>query len=71
VPQWLLPILAPRARWREAPYYLDIARLKRLLAQLEAAIRLGGPTWQLEELRDARDCTVQLIARARIYGSAS
>jgi hypothetical protein len=66
-----LPNPAPARAGAKAPYYLDIHRLKRLLAQLEAAIRDGGPVWQLEELRDARDCTVQLIARARIYGGAS
>jgi hypothetical protein len=41
--------------------------LQGLLSQLETGTRNGdGPTWKLAELRDARDLTVNLLARARM-----
>jgi hypothetical protein len=49
-----------------APYWSDVPRLEALLRRLELEISSAGPAWQLSELRDARDCTVNLLARARL-----
>jgi hypothetical protein len=56
----------PAPAGAKAPYHLDIPGLQGLLSQLEAVIRAGAPAWQLAELCDARGCTVNLIARARL-----
>jgi hypothetical protein len=49
-----------------AAYYSDIPRLQAPLRRLELEISSGAPAWLLSELRDARDCTVNLLARARL-----
>jgi hypothetical protein len=52
---------------------LDIAALVAILAKLDAVISSFAPVphtqmqrFRLQELRDTRDCTVNMIARARL-----